>query len=63
MNLKNNKEATLIKKSLKRTQYINLNNIYRTTKDRRHLNTFYQSHSMNFVPAVLEADSSIVHIF
>ena len=42
---------------------MDLNITYRTTKDRRYLNAFYQSHSMIFVSAVLEADSNIVHIF
>ena len=42
---------------------MDLDNTYRTTKDHRHLNAFYQSHLMIFVPTVLEADSNIMHIF
>ena len=41
---------------------MDLDNTYRTTKDYRHLNAFYQSHLMIFITTVLEADSNIMHM-
>ena len=41
---------------------MDLDNTYRTTKDHRHLNAFYQIHLMIFVTSALEADSNIMHM-